>query len=390
MVNREPLTKAQTVPTTSRFHQPTTNICFTRCQVERGGTTKMSDTFKQPVIVPDFLTPPENQGVCVNSDDDIEITPNLKYMMSDQVVVADAVQKLPGSIYKWYVHTSITSLYNTGGGVTKENQLKITQAKYEQYYKDTSKTCQYFSFFQTRDTDYQIVEVIKMRRPTDKDTCSDLTESESQHNNNNTNKIIQDVCNNAVVNVTDCNASDRKLTVKLQDKSAQCLSVQFVYRAPQGSLVTRTKTFDQTADKCGERNMEVSLLQSELSGSQLTVTDVYAIKITPQGKTGCTISNIDKICNSTNPGPGPEPTAAPNTGSEVGVIIGVTVGVLVLVSAGAGVAYFYITSQGVGAPHIIANEGATGGWKSSVNQENVYSNDEGFIERTFGKMKEFV
>eukprot|EP00116_Pleurobrachia_bachei_P014851 sb/3475113/ len=129
-----------------------------------------------------------------------------------------------------------------------------------------------------------------MRRPTDK-ICSDLTESESHHNNNN--NVTQDVCNNAVVNVTDCNASDRKLTVKLQDKSSQCLSVQFVYRTPQGSLITKTKTFDQTADKCGERNMEVSLLQSELTGS-LTVTDVHQIKITPQGKTGCTISNIGK------------------------------------------------------------------------------------------------
>ena len=52
----------------------------------------MSDTFKQPVIVPDFLTPPENEGVCVNTGDTIEITPNLQYMMSDQVVVANAVQ----------------------------------------------------------------------------------------------------------------------------------------------------------------------------------------------------------------------------------------------------------------------------------------------------------
>ena len=73
-----------------------------------------------------------------------------------------------------------------------------------------------------------------MMRPTD-DTCSDIT---------------QEVCNNAEVNVTDCNATDRKLTVKLQDKSAQCLSVELVYRTPQGTLVTKTKTFDQTADSC--------------------------------------------------------------------------------------------------------------------------------------------
>ena len=71
---------------------------FTRCQVERSGTTKMSDTFKQPVIIPSYLTPPQSEGICVNTGDNIELTPNLQYMMSDQVDVADAaaVAGIPG------------------------------------------------------------------------------------------------------------------------------------------------------------------------------------------------------------------------------------------------------------------------------------------------------
>ena len=73
-----------------------------------------------------------------------------------------------------------------------------------------------------------------MTRPSD-NTCADIS---------------ADVCTNAEVNVTDCDATDRRLSVKLQESSAQCLSVEFVYRTPKGDLVSKTKTFDAVATSC--------------------------------------------------------------------------------------------------------------------------------------------